>query len=154
MRVVGGTWRGRPLVAPAGRATRPTSDKVREAIFDVLQALPEMCPPGGREAAGAAPSAAGPAATTPAGPLAGHVVLDLYAGSGALGIEALSRGAARCTFVERERAALSALRRNLASVGVPVVKGGEKGPGGGDAPAPAEAASGGGEAPPAARPAG
>lgn len=100
MRVVGGAWRGRPLVAPAGRATRPTSDKVREAIFDVLQALPEMRAVGGED------------------PFAGHRVLDLYAGSGALGIEALSRGAARCTFVERERAALVALRRNLASLGV------------------------------------
>ena len=103
MRVVGGAWRGRPLVAPAGRGTRPTSDKVREAIFDVLQALPEL------RAAGAATQS--PPAE--AGPFSGHVVLDLYAGSGALGIEALSRGAARCTFVERERAALVALRRNL-----------------------------------------
>ena len=116
MRVVGGAWRGRPLVAPAGRGTRPTSDKVREAIFDVLQALPEL-----RAAApSVSPSATdaaslGAAATS--GPLAGHAVLDLYAGSGALGIEALSRGAARCTFVERERAALAALRRNLAAVG-------------------------------------
>ncbi len=101
MRVVGGAWRGRPLVAPAGRFTRPTSDKVREAVFDVLQALPEARLPGGRETA-----------------LAGHVALDLYAGSGALGIEALSRGAAACTFVERDRAALAALRRNLAAVGL------------------------------------
>jgi 16S rRNA G966 N2-methylase RsmD len=104
MRVVGGAWRGRPLVAPAGRGTRPTSDKVREAIFDVLQALPET------------------AAGTGLAALAGHAVLDLYAGSGALGIEALSRGAARCTFVERDRAALSALRRNLAALGVTTVK--------------------------------
>ena len=62
---------------------------MREAIFDVLQALPEMRPAAGE---------AGPAV-----PLAAHIVLDLYAGSGALGIEALSRGAAHCTFAERDR---------------------------------------------------
>jgi len=104
VRVVGGEWRGRPLGAPAGRGTRPTSDKVREAIFDVLLALPAI-----RGGADAAPSA---------GPLAGHVVLDLFSGSGALGIEALSRGAAACTFVEHERAALRALRANLQRLGV------------------------------------
>lgn len=98
MRVVGGVWRGRPLVGPAGGFTRPTSDKVREAVFDVLQALPEM-----RRGDATA--------------LAGHASLDLYAGSGALGIEALSRGAASCTFVERDRSALAALRRNLVAVG-------------------------------------
>ena len=106
MRVVGGEWRGRPLVAPAGRGTRPTSDKVREAIFDVLLALPEV--------------RAGGAAAPAAGPLGGHVALDLFAGSGALGIEALSRGADACTFVENERAALHALRANLERVGVPL----------------------------------
>jgi len=122
LRVVGGAWRGRPLVAPAGRGTRPTSDKVREAIFDVLQALPELraaapsVSPSTADAASLGDAVSGTAATS--GPLAGHAVLDLYAGSGALGIEALSRGAARCTFVERERAALAALRRNLAAVGV------------------------------------
>ena len=98
MRIVGGAWRGRPLTAPPGRGTRPTSDKVREAVFDVLGALPEV------RAAVAAAEAAGvrPADTAGelAGPLAGHVVLDVFAGSGALGIEALSRGAAGCTFVE------------------------------------------------------
>lgn len=104
MRVVGGEWKGRPLVAPAGRGTRPTSDKVREAMFDVLLALPEV-----RAGGTAAPSA---------GPLGGHVVLDLFAGSGALGIEALSRGAGACTFVENEPAALRALRANLERVGV------------------------------------
>ena len=106
MRVVGGEWRGRPLVAPAGRGTRPTSDKVREAIFDVLLALPEV--------------RAGGAAAPAAGALGGHVALDLFAGSGALGIEALSRGADACTFVENERAALRALRANLERVGVTV----------------------------------
>jgi 16S rRNA (guanine966-N2)-methyltransferase len=104
MRVIGGQWRGRPLVAPAGQGTRPTSDKVREAVFDVLAALPE-----------ARQSAHRP---DQQGALAGHVVLDLFAGSGALGIEALSRGAASCTFIERERAALKALHINLERLGV------------------------------------
>ena len=106
MRVVGGEWRGRPLVAPAGRGARPTSDKVREAMFDVLLALQEV-----RAGGDAAPAA---------GPLGGHVVLDLFAGTGALGIEALSRGAGACTFVEHERAALRALRANLERLGVTV----------------------------------
>lgn len=106
MRVVGGEWRGRPLVAPAGRGARPTSDKVREAMFDVLLALQEV-----RAGGDAAPAA---------GPLGGHVVLDLFAGSGALGIEALSRGAGACTFVEHERAARRALRANLERLGVTV----------------------------------
>ena len=106
MRVIGGEWRGRPLVAPAGRGTRPTSDKVREAMFDVLLALPEV-----RAVGAAAPLA---------GALGGHVVLDLFAGSGALGIEALSRGADACSFVENERAALRALRANLERLGVAV----------------------------------
>jgi 16S rRNA (guanine966-N2)-methyltransferase len=99
MRVVGGAWRGRPLQAPPGRNTRPTSDKVREAVFDVLGALPEADPPP-----------------------AGHAVLDVFAGSGALGIEALSRGAATCTFVEAAPPALRALRGNLERLGVPVVR--------------------------------
>ncbi len=105
MRVVGGAWRGRPLQAPPGRGTRPTSDKVREAVFDVLGALPEAR----RELADR-------------GPLAGHVVLDLFAGSGALGIEALSRGADSCTFVESAPPALRALRGNLTRLGVPVLR--------------------------------
>ena len=108
MRVVGGAWRGRRLTAPAGRATRPTSDLVREAIFDVLAPLL---------------AAATPPATPPhdpgAGPLGGLIVLDLFAGSGALGIEALSRGAAASTFVERAPAAIRVLRANLARVGAP-----------------------------------
>jgi len=122
MRVVGGAWRGRPLQAPAGRGTRPTSDKVREAAFDVLGALPELreavaalsAEPGGAEAE---PGGSGAAAS-----LAGHRVLDLFAGSGALGIEALSRGAAACTFVEAAAPALRALRGNLERLGVPVVR--------------------------------
>jgi 16S rRNA (guanine966-N2)-methyltransferase len=104
VRVVGGAWRGRRLAAPAGRATRPTSDLVREAIFDVLSSL--------------SPGAA-PVADPQAGPLAGLALLDLFAGSGALGIEGLSRGAASCAFVERAPSALRVLRENLARVGAP-----------------------------------
>jgi 16S rRNA (guanine966-N2)-methyltransferase len=88
VRVVAGRFGGRRLGAPPGRGTRPTSDRVREAVFSTLGALD------------------------------GARVLDLYAGSGALGIEALSRGAASALFVERDRRALAALRRNLDDVGV------------------------------------
>ncbi len=120
MRVVGGEWRGRPLTAPRGRGTRPTSDKVREAMFDVLAALPEARAAAGSAAAASSRSAAADGSVEErAGTLAGHVVLDLFAGSGALGIEALSRGAASCAFVENERAALAALRGNLERLGVP-----------------------------------
>jgi 16S rRNA (guanine966-N2)-methyltransferase len=84
VRVIAGEWGGRRLVAPPGAATRPTSDRVREALFSVL----------GERVAGAR-------------------VLDLFAGSGALGLEALSRGAARATFVDSAPAALKALRANL-----------------------------------------
>jgi 16S rRNA (guanine966-N2)-methyltransferase len=87
MRVVAGTYGGRRLVAPPGDATRPTSDRVREALFSVL----------------------GPS-------IDGARVLDLYAGSGALGIEALSRGAASTTFVDRAPAAIKAIRANLAAL--------------------------------------
>jgi 16S rRNA (guanine966-N2)-methyltransferase len=88
MRVVAGRWGGRRLQAPPGDATRPTSDRVREAVFSVL----------------------GPR-------LQGARVLDLFAGSGALGIEALSRGAAEATFVDSAPAAQKALRANLAALG-------------------------------------
>ena len=91
MRVVAGEFGGRKLVAPAGTATRPTTDKVREAVFNSLVAQ---------------------------GIVDGGVVVDLFAGSGALGIEALSRGAPRCIFVERDRAALRALRENVAALGL------------------------------------
>jgi 16S rRNA (guanine966-N2)-methyltransferase len=97
---------------------------VREAVFDVLEDLVRRA----RTAALGEPAASGPgepAAAEPgpvAGPLAGRRVLDLFAGSGALGIEALSRGAAHCTFVERDRPALHALRANLAAVGVEVLR--------------------------------
>jgi 16S rRNA (guanine966-N2)-methyltransferase len=86
MRVVAGELGGRRLVAPDGTSTRPTTDRVREAIFNSLGS---------------------------AGVLDGAVVADLFAGSGAIGIEALSRGAERCIFVERDRAALRALHDNL-----------------------------------------
>lgn len=88
MRVIAGALGGRPLVAPKGHATRPTSDRVREALFSVL------------------------------GDVTDASVLDLYAGTGALGIEALSRGASRAVFVENARPALDALRRNLDSLGL------------------------------------
>jgi 16S rRNA (guanine966-N2)-methyltransferase len=91
MRVVAGEARGRRLVAPAGRDTRPTTDRVRESVFNALDSL---------------------------GAVAGATVLDLFAGSGALGIEALSRGAAHCTFVELDRAALAAIRANLSATGL------------------------------------
>jgi 16S rRNA (guanine966-N2)-methyltransferase len=126
VRVVGGAWRGRPQQAPPGRGTRPTSDKVREAMFDVLGALPEAR----RELAGR-------------GPLAGHAVIDLFAGSGALGIEALSRGADSCTFVESARPAQRALRVNLERLGVPVLRSGaaeQEGAPAGGASAPAACA--------------
>ncbi|WP_422057795.1 16S rRNA (guanine(966)-N(2))-methyltransferase RsmD [Sphingomonas sp.] len=86
MRIIAGTWRGRPLVAPKGDATRPTADRTREALFSML--------------------------TSRVGSFEGLAVADLFAGSGALGLEALSRGAASCLFVEQDRAALDALRAN------------------------------------------
>jgi 16S rRNA (guanine966-N2)-methyltransferase len=91
MRVVAGELRGRRIIAPAGTATRPTTDIVREATFNAL---------GSRDL------------------VAGARVADLYAGSGAIGIEALSRGAEHCTFVERDRDALRALRSNLDTLGL------------------------------------
>ena len=90
MRVVAGIARGRKLLAPKGDATRPTSDFVREAIFNSLQTHVE---------------------------LDGATVLDLFAGTGALAIEALSRGAAHATFVEHAPPALAAIRANLAATG-------------------------------------
>lgn len=96
MRVVAGTARGRRLVGPKGRATRPTSDRVREAVFDMLASL---------EAAGAVR-------------VGGAEVVDLFAGTGAMGIEALSRGAARATFVETDPDAVAAIERNLATTGL------------------------------------
>ena len=86
MRVISGEFGGRKLIAPDGLSTRPTTDKVRQAVFNSLGSM---------------------------GVLEGATVADLFAGSGALGIEALSRGAESCVFVERDRAALVALRANL-----------------------------------------
>jgi 16S rRNA (guanine966-N2)-methyltransferase len=89
MRIIGGTLRSRRLEAPAGLATRPTSDRLRETLFNVL-----------------APR------------IQGARFLDLFAGSGAVGLEAHSRGAAQVDFVERNPAALAVLRKNLASLGI------------------------------------
>ena len=94
MRIVGGQFRGRPLAAPAHEGTRPTSDRVREAIFNILaHGVPEFT-------------------------LAGARVIDLFAGTGALGIEALSRGAAFCLFVEQEAEARALIRRNVETLGL------------------------------------
>ena len=90
MRIIAGEWRGRPLQAPAGQGTRPTADRTRETLFSML--------------------------TSRLGSFEGLRVADLYAGSGALGLEALSRGAAHATFVENERGALSAIRANIATL--------------------------------------
>lgn len=90
MRIVAGAARGRTLVAPKGFDVRPTTDRVKEALFSSLQPL-----------------------------LVGARVLDLYAGSGGLGLEALSRGAASVTFVERAQPAVTALRRNIDMVALP-----------------------------------
>jgi 16S rRNA (guanine966-N2)-methyltransferase len=87
VRVVAGAFKGRRIQAPKGRRTRPTADRVREALFSML------------------------------GDVSGARVLDLYAGSGALGIEALSRGACAVTFVDRDPRAVAAIRRNLDAVG-------------------------------------
>ena len=95
MRIVAGAWRGRVLTAPPGTGTRPTADRVRQALFDMLLHVPW----GGRDA------------------VAGVRVLDAFAGTGALGLEALSRGAAQAVFIEQDRAALAALRANIAVCG-------------------------------------
>jgi 16S rRNA (guanine966-N2)-methyltransferase len=94
MRIVAGALRGRPIVAPKGHSTRPTADRVRQAIFDILEHAP-FSPP-----------------------LAGARVADLFAGSGAMGLEALSRGAASCLFVETDAAARAAIGRNLEGLGL------------------------------------
>ncbi|MGQ0832558.1 MAG: 16S rRNA (guanine(966)-N(2))-methyltransferase RsmD [Microthrixaceae bacterium] len=91
MRVIAGTARGRKLVAPVGATTRPTPDRVREATFNALGSL---------------------------GAIDGAQVLDLFAGSGAMGIEALSRGAAHVTFVDQDRGAVRSIEANLAACGL------------------------------------
>lgn len=88
MRVIGGQLGGRTLVAPRGRSTRPTPERVREAVFSIL------------------------------GDVIGQIVLDLFAGSGALGLEALSRGARHATLVDSSPAAIRAIRSNVAALGV------------------------------------
>src|SRR5665811_625301 len=88
IRIVAGSHKGRRLRVPSGVAVRPTADRVREAVFSVL------------------------------GDLGGTTVLDLFAGSGALGLEALSRGSEHCTFVEQDREVAAVLRDNIASLGL------------------------------------
>ena len=91
MRIIAGQWRGRSIVAPKGDATRPTADRTREALFSML--------------------------VSRIGSFEDLTVADLFAGSGALGLEALSRGAASCLFVEQDKPALDSLRANLAKLG-------------------------------------
>lgn len=90
MRIIAGEWRRRQLRAPSGDATRPTADRTRETLFAML--------------------------TSRLGSFEGLAVADLFAGSGALGLEALSRGAATCLFVEQDAAAIRALRANIAAL--------------------------------------
>jgi 16S rRNA (guanine966-N2)-methyltransferase len=91
LRIVAGQWRGRTLQAPPGATTRPTADRARQALFDMLRHAPW------------------------ADGLDGVTVLDAFAGTGALGLEALSRGAAFVHFIEQDRTALAALRANIAA---------------------------------------
>ena len=91
MRVISGRWRGRAIKAPAGEATRPTSDRAREAIFSMLASR--------------------------LGSFEGLGALDLFAGTGALGIEALSRGAGSACFVDNDAAAVKAIKANLVALG-------------------------------------
>ncbi len=90
LRIIAGEWRGRKLTAPAGDTTRPTADRTRETLFSML--------------------------VSRIGDFEGLAVADLFAGSGALGLEALSRGAASCIFVEQDAAAIRALRGNIANL--------------------------------------
>ena len=91
MRIVAGSLRGRKIGAPEGSNTRPTTDKVREAVFNALGSMSVID---------------------------GARVVDLYAGSGALGIEAISRGATHCTFVESDRRAVATIRGNIEHLGI------------------------------------
>lgn len=93
MRIVGGQFRGHRIAAPGGMATRPTTDRTRESVFNIL-------------AHGDGP------------PLEGARVIDLFAGSGGLGLEAMSRGAAFCLFVETAAAARAAIRENIEALGL------------------------------------
>lgn len=92
MRIIAGQWRGRRLDAPNGTSTRPTADRTRETLFSMLASR--------------------------LGSFEGLAVADLFAGSGALGLEALSRGAASCIFVEQDQAAVGALRANADRFGI------------------------------------
>jgi 16S rRNA (guanine966-N2)-methyltransferase len=91
MRIIAGEWRGRKLAAPKGDGTRPTADRARETLFAML--------------------------TSRLGDFEGLQIADLFAGSGALGLEALSRGAAHCLFVEQDRAAVDVIRANVTALG-------------------------------------
>src|SRR5690348_6478809 len=91
MRIIAGEWRGRVIDAPPGAGTRPTADRVRETLFSMLASR--------------------------LGSFEDLRVADLFAGTGALGLEALSRGAAHCSFVEQDRAAVETLRGNVAKLG-------------------------------------
>ena len=91
MRIIAGEWRGRKLTAPKGDGTRPTADRARETLFAML--------------------------TSRLGHFSGLQVADLFAGSGALGLEALSRGAEHCLFVEQDRAAVDVIRANITALG-------------------------------------
>src|ERR1051326_412360 len=91
MRIIAGDWRGRPIEAPPGRATRPTADRVRETLFSMLASR--------------------------LGSFEDLRVADLFAGSGALGLEALSRGAATATFVESDAKAVAVIKRNASKLG-------------------------------------
>jgi 16S rRNA (guanine966-N2)-methyltransferase len=93
VRIVGGRFRGRALIAPSGRAIRPTADRLRQTIFDIL-------------------------AHAYGDPVVNARVLDLFAGTGALGLEALSRGAAWCLFVDNDAAARGLIRRNVEALGL------------------------------------
>ncbi|ABC63616.1 16S rRNA (guanine(966)-N(2))-methyltransferase RsmD [Erythrobacter litoralis] len=90
MRIIAGEWRGRKLVAPRGDGTRPTADRTRETLFSML--------------------------TSRLGSFEGLSAVDLFAGSGALGLEALSRGAAHCLFVEQDKPALDVIRANIVAL--------------------------------------
>jgi len=92
MRIIAGLYRGRPLVAPSGQETRPTADRTRETLFSML--------------------------TSRLGSFEDLAIADLFAGSGALGLEALSRGAASCIFVEQDKAAVDTIRANATKLGI------------------------------------
>jgi 16S rRNA (guanine966-N2)-methyltransferase len=93
MRIIGGAFRGRPIIAPKGMTSRPTTDRTRESLFNILSSRNDFSFEGAR-------------------------VIDLFAGSGALGFEAMSRGAAFCLFVETDAAARGAIRDNVEALGL------------------------------------